>query len=261
MKHKKESRRGGKGNPKSGEDKIQADMNENETKEEEKSANKTIDKPEDKAEDKPSEVIANPVIKLDNGGTKNIPKPGPEKKTADKKAKEDNRPPPTSWKDGNDEDDEEEGYEEEEEGWEWDYGETWEEEQKLKEKRPEQREDSDYVEPFDDEPSTEDDLPKPPLKSLNPLPPEMINNAEFEHEKSSERTGDNTDAETGASSNADIEDNDSDDSKKKWTNSKNVMDNMARLDPVQLNPSNLDPHMEELCKNIQLLNTNKVFDE
>ena len=85
MKHKKESRRGGKGNPKSGEDKIQADMNENETKEEEKSSNITIDKPEDKAEDKPSEVIANPVIKLDNGGTKNIPKPGPEKKTADKK--------------------------------------------------------------------------------------------------------------------------------------------------------------------------------
>ena len=51
-----------------------------------------------------------------------------------------------------------------------------------------------------------------PLRSLNPLPPEMIN-PDFEHEKSSERTGENTDNETGASSNADIEDNDTDENR------------------------------------------------
>ena len=54
--------------------------------------------------------------------------------------------------------------------------------------------------------------PRVPLKSLNPLPPEMIN-PDFEHEKSSERTGENTDNETGASSNADIEDNDTDENR------------------------------------------------
>ena len=55
----------------------------------------------------------------------------------------------------------------------------------------------------------EDSKPSKPLQSLNPLPPEMINR-NFEHEQSAEPTTGGEEAETGASSNADVEDNDID---------------------------------------------------
>jgi len=263
-KRKKDSRRSVRSNNlknTGGEDKIQADIKENETK--------TITERPNLLKEA---IIAKPVIKPENKKP-TIPKPEAkaDKGTEDKKkAKEDRNKDKQQeggggWKDGGDDEEEEEGYEEGEEDWEWDYGETWEEEGKEKNKSDEE-EDSDYVEP-DAEPdqvaTSPDSIRSPsvPLQSLNPLPPELIS-AGFEHEQSCERTAsESTGAETGASSNADIEDNDSDDSKVRWTNSTNVMDNLSRLDPVDLNPSNLDPHMEELCKNIQLLNVNKNGDD
>ena len=154
-----------------------------------------------------------------------------------------------SWKDGNEEDEEDDDDDDDDEdGWEWDYGHpTNTGETKFKENES----DSDYIETGVEE--EKEEVPSKPLQSLNPLPPEMIN--QFEHEKSSERTGENSENETGASSNADIEDNDSDESRKKWANTQVILLNLSKLDPVNLNPENLDPHMEELCRGIKLLNS------
>lgn len=161
-----------------------------------------------------------------------------------------------SWKDGNAE---EEGYEEgEEEGvtedgdWEWDYGEPWEEKQQLvfkpKSKENTENDDtSDYLES-----STIDDIPKPISNIVKDEP-------DFEHERSSERTGNNTEDEnyetneTGASSNGDVEDNDCEEENRKWILSKNLMNNLQKLDNLMMNNDNLDPRMLELCKGFSTL--------
>jgi len=166
-----------------------------------------------------------------------------------------------SWNDNNAE---EEGYEEgEEEGvaedegdWEWDYGEPWEEKQKLvfkpksKENTETNDDTSDYLET-----SVIEENPTE-LVALNPL---LKTDKRFEHEISSERTGNNTEDETnetnetGASSNGDVEDNDCEDDNRKWVLSKNLLNNLQKLDNLMMNNDNLDPHMQELCKGISNL--------
>jgi len=170
-----------------------------------------------------------------------------------------------TWKDGNI--DEEEGYEEgEEEGvaedegdWEWDYGGPLEDKQQLvfKPKSKETTETNDDTSDYLDTSVVEDPSR---LVTLNPLP--EINN-EFDHERSSERTGNNSEEETnetnetGASSNGDVEDNDCEDDKGKWVLSKNLLNNLQKLDNLMMNNDNLDPHMQELCKGISQLRMEK----
>ena len=170
---------------------------------------------------------------------------------------------------------EEEGYEEgDEDGWEWDEGETWDEEGVVKDNGDDNDDDdndddkSTYAADTDNEQAV---VPTKPLKSLNPLPPEMIN-TNYEHEKSVERTNTTDEAETGASSNADVEDNDIDerhfitdngddgagaDKQAHWTaaSRKSLLINMPQLAPLHLDSTNLDPRMEALCKGIKLLST------
>eukprot|EP00090_Calanus_glacialis_P045435 TRINITY_DN8428_c0_g1_i1.p1 TRINITY_DN8428_c0_g1~~TRINITY_DN8428_c0_g1_i1.p1 ORF type:complete len:1052 (-),score=368.79 TRINITY_DN8428_c0_g1_i1:130-3285(-) len=168
-----------------------------------------------------------------------------------------------TWKDRNN--DEEEGYEEgEEEGvaedegeWEWDYGGPLEDKQQLvfKPKSKETTETNDDTSDYLDTSVVEEDPSK--LVSLNPLPEISI---EFEHDRSSERTGNNSEEETnetGASSNGDVEDNDCEDDKRKWVLSKNLLNNLQKLDNLMMNNDNLDPHMQELCKGISQLRMEK----
>jgi len=184
---------------------------------------------------------------------------GPKKTDVCKTERQDS----VSWKDGNN--DEEEGYEEGEEEvvggeegeWEWDYGEPWEEKQQLvfKPKSKETTETNDDTSDYLDTSVVEENPEK--LVSLNPLP----DRNEFEHEKSSERTGNNTEEETnetnetGASSNGDVEDNDCEEDKRKWVLSKNLLNNLQKLDNLMMHNDNLDPHMQELCKGISNLRT------
>jgi len=165
-----------------------------------------------------------------------------------------------SWKDGNN--DEEEGYEEGEEDavgeegdWEWDYGEPWEEKQKLifKPKTKDTNDDiSDYLDVSAVEESRE-------VVSINNC--DNVSKV-FEHENSSEKTGINTEEdvnETGASSNGDVEDNACDEDRKKLVLSKNLLNNLQNLDNLMMQSDNLDPHMQELCKGISDLRTDN-FD-
>merc|ERR1711892_436125 len=184
---------------------------------------------------------------------------GPKKTEVCKTERQDS----VSWKDGNN--DEEEGYEEGEEEvvggeegeWEWDYGEPWEEKQQLvfKPKSKETTETNDDTSDYLDTSVVEENPEK--LVSLNPL----SDRVEFEHEKSSERTGNNTEEETnetnetGASSNGDVEDNDCEEDKRKWVLSKNLLNNLQKLDNLMMHNDNLDPHMQELCKGISNLRT------
>ena len=185
--------------------------------------------------------------------------------------------------DGNEEDDEDGdgGYSEEEEDWEWDYGEEWEEgdEEKDKDKNEDDQDtggggagDSDYL---DVDSGKEKSKSKSPVKkvSLNPLPPERLERGSSE--KSSDRTGhenesanenDDSDSETGASSNGDIEDNlDACDTSKSGV-PKNVkirvsstcdeaalLEHLEQLEPFHPDPEHLDPHMEQLCRKVRKL--------
>merc|ERR1711892_853492 len=153
-----------------------------------------------------------------------------------------------SWNDNNAE---EEGYEEgEEEGVaedegdrEWDYGEPWEEKQKLvfkpksKENTETHDDTSDYLET-----SVIEENPTE-LVALNLL---LKTDKRFEDET-------NETNETGASSNGDVEDNDCEDDNRKWVLSKNLLNNLQKLDNLMMNNDNLDPHMQELCKGISNL--------
>ncbi|XP_059079089.1 ubiquitin carboxyl-terminal hydrolase 45-like [Tigriopus californicus] len=189
-------------------------------------------------------------------------------------------------KDGNEEEDEEEdgedGYSEENEDWTWDYGEEWEEGDESEEvkKTPDKdaENESDYLPAPDEDDEHVDKLAKkhPPLRSLNPLPPERMERGSS-REKSSELIDDDDDRnnvesgdeseedETGASINGDIEDNLED------ANPKTVLDlkspikrlslkandtlwsNLKHLEPFHPNPGHLDPHMEQLCKRVRKL--------
>merc|ERR1711936_448192 len=77
-------------------------------------------------------------------------------------------------------------------------------------------------------------------------------------EKSSEKTGDNSDEdlddeETGASSHGDVEDNTDEDDVRKWVVDKNYLNNLKKLDDLMQVGENLDPHMSKLCKSIASL--------
>ena len=77
-------------------------------------------------------------------------------------------------------------------------------------------------------------------------------------EKSSEKTGENSDEdlddeETGASSNGDVEDNTDEDDVRKWVVDKNYLNNLKKLDDLMQVGENLDPHMSQLCKGIASL--------
>jgi ubiquitin carboxyl-terminal hydrolase 16/45 len=92
---------------------------------------------------------------------------------------------------------------------------------------------------------------------------------DLEHERSSERTGNNTEEETyetnetGASSNGDVEDNDCEEDNKKWVLSKNLLNNLQKLDNLMMNNDNLDPRMQELCKGFSSLRmeNSKIIDK
>lgn len=167
-----------------------------------------------------------------------------------------------SWRDGNAE---EEGYDDAEEedvtengDWEWDYGEPWEEKQQLvfKPKSKETTETNDDTSDYLETSAVEDD--SKPLTISHILKSEI---GIEQHERSSERTENNSEEEnsetneTGASSNGDVEDNNEfeEETRKKWVLSKNLINNLEKLDNLMLNNDNLDPRMQELCKGISTL--------
>ena len=162
--------------------------------------------------------------------------------------------------DGDEEDDEDDGYSEEEEDWEWDYGEQWDEDEQDKSVKSSASK-SEYLQlPSDLE------QPEPPKKeklvSLNPLPPEQLAmRSSSEREKSSEPTGHDEDDESGASSNADIEDN-LDENKVdniRWTITEDVDGELSdKIGRFQPDSNCLDPHMEQLCRNVRRLSVSSA---
>ena len=129
---------------------------EDETKETKEEEAKEVDNSKEKesviTEKEETKSIPNPESRLESNTqpAPNEPKPETISKpptpatTAPATRREDVH---TSWKDGNDEDEEEEGYEEGEEGWEWDDGETWEEEGEGKGAEELEPEEENSVEP------------------------------------------------------------------------------------------------------------------
>ena len=127
------------------------------------------------------------------------------------------------------------------------------------------------------------------LVSLNPLPPERL--LPSDHEKSSVEHGDaedqcngDSEATTGASSNADVEDNLDIEvgvnsvNASTASNNASIMNRLYSVEsstaewastttsllekPFQPDPDHLDPHMEELCKNIRKLSvTTSTFKD
>lgn len=135
--------------------------------------------------------------------------------------------------------------------WEWDYGEPWEEKQQLVFK-PKSKDSTDTNDDTSDYLDTSN-LEEKPLETKEI---HCEQDVEFDREKSSEKTGNNTEEEgneTGASSNGDVEDNDCDDFNRKWVLSRNLMNNLRKLDSMTMNNDNLDPRMQELCKGISNL--------
>jgi len=171
------------------------------------------------------------------------------------KVKGGGKPGVTVWKDkfGDDEEDEEEdgdGYEEDD--WEWDYGEGEQWDETGDKESDNTKEDSPSIDTSAADNINEPDIKKP-LVSLNPLPPESLNL--FEREKSSEpeHNESDDDDETGASSNGDVEDNDTEEDDKAPVYSENTEDmlnTLAVLDPLQLRKDSMAPHMQELCSSI-----------
>ena len=130
---------------------------------------------------------------------------------------------------------------------------------------------------------------RPKLVSLNPLPPEMLITSD--QEKSSIEHGDadnphpgDSEATTGASSNADVEDNVDVDVgitsvyASTTSNTASIMHRLYSVEsstaewastttslldkPFQPDPDHLDPHMEQLCKNIRKLSvTTSTFQD
>merc|ERR1711962_411223 len=155
-----------------------------------------------------------------------------------------------------------EGYEEEEGGrcleeeadWEWDYGDSVVDDKqalKIKARTPETT--------LDTSPGNSEDA------SINNECPDddeveeaALDQGRDYREKSSEKTGDNSDEdlddeETGASSNGDVEDNTDEDDVRKWVVDKNYLNNLKKLDDLMQVGENLDPHMSQLCKGIASL--------
>ena len=65
------------------------------------------------------------------------------------------------------------------------------------------------------------------------------------------------DNETGASSNGDIEDNDSNVAEERperpWVMSKNLLNNLQKLDTMMNTAENCDPRMQELCRSMSTM--------
>jgi len=135
--------------------------------------------------------------------------------------------------------------------WEWDYGEPWEDKQSLVFKaKVKDSQDSidDISEDIDADNGNGDDQPAVQLVSVKSL-----SESDLEHEPSSERVCHSEDEETGASSNGDIEDNDTAEEKDKWVMSKNLLNNLQKLDHLMNTSENCDPRMYELCKSMSTL--------
>ena len=184
---------------------------------------------------------------------------------------------------GSEEDDEGDAYLEDGEDWEWDYDEKiqqGEEDGTQKSDVAEVRSEAPISEPNTDEQII---LEEPKLVSLNPLPPERL--LPSDHERSSLEPGEEGDednfhedseATTGASSNADVEDNIDGDighnsaTVSSHSNPTGIKHKLYSVEscaaeltasvsssildkPFQPDPDHLDPHMEELCRNIRKL--------
>jgi len=135
----------------------------------------------------------------------------------------------------------------EEEGeWEWDYGEPWEDKQILKLKaasnKSETKNDgSEYLNVSVDESDYEShiNLGANSVHTKEPLEVEKID-------------------ETGASSNADIEDNDTEEYQGSWVLTKSLLNNLQQLDNLMKVNKNLDPHMQDLCKDLANMKMNNL---
>jgi len=153
-----------------------------------------------------------------------------------------------SWKDKNAE--EEEGYEEDEDeasaDWEWDYGDPWEEKQHIV---------------FRSKARSEENLAAP----VQLLSVKFLSEGDVhvqQREKSLSRSPSNVssisvnseDSEegSGASSDGDIEDNDNEEDQR-WVMSKNLINNLSKLDSLLNTSGNLEPRLAPLCDSMSNL--------
>ena len=166
-----------------------------------------------------------------------------------------------SWKDAaaraGEEEEEGGGYEEDEDGagaeWEWDYGDPWEEKQHIvfRSKSKSQSQDNLTEENTENSPAelvsvkflSEEDIVEgeDPGVSRSPSIRSSIS-------LNSEDSG----AGTGASSDGDVEDNDSEDDQR-WVMSKNLINNLTKLDSMMKTEGNLEPRLVSLCDSMSSL--------
>ena len=136
--------------------------------------------------------------------------------------------------------------------WGWDYGEPWEDKQSLVFKKVQENADStedtsDYI---------ETDFSPVQLVSVKSLP-----ESDLDEDDDQSSVGDSSsnedDNETGASSNGDIEDNDSNVAEERqerpWVMSKNLLNNLQKLDTMMNTAENCDPRMQELCRSMSTM--------
>lgn len=156
-----------------------------------------------------------------------------------------------SWKDADAE--EEGGYEEDEDGggaeWEWDYGDPWEEKQHIVFRSKSKSQSQDNI--TEDSPVqllsvkfvSEEDI----VEGENPVVSRSPSNLSSISANSEE-----SEAGSGTSSDGDVEDNDSDDSKR-WVMSKNLINNLTKLDSLMKTSGNLEPRLASLCDSMSSL--------
>ena len=159
-----------------------------------------------------------------------------------------------SWKDADA--GEEGGYEEDEDGggadWEWDYGDPWEERQHIVFRSKSKSQSQDNL--------TEDSAHSPvQLLSVKFLGEEDIIDVEDpvvsrppSIQSSISVNSEDSEAGSGASSDGDVEDNDSDESKR-WVMSKNLINNLTKLDSLMKTEGNLEPRLASLCDSMSSL--------
>ena len=179
-------------------------------------------------------------------------KPKPESASS---RKFDRQPSSWSWKDAAAGEEEEGGYEEDEEGagaeWEWDYGDPWMEKQHIVFRAKSKSESQDNLTEENTENSpgqlvsvkflSEEDIVEGPGLSRSPSVPSSIS-------LNSEDSG----AGTGDSSDGDIEDNDAEDDQR-WVMSKNLINNLTKLDSLMKTSGNLEPRLASLCDSMSSL--------
>ena len=158
-----------------------------------------------------------------------------------------------SWKDADA--GEEGGYEEDEDGggggaeWEWDYGDPWEEKQHIVFRSKSKSQSQDNI--------TEDAPVQ--LLSVKFLSEENIVEGEDpvvsrspSNLSSISVNSEDSEAGTGTSSDGDVEDNDSDDCQR-WVMSKNLINNLTKLDSLMKTAGNLEPRLASLCDSMSSL--------